>query len=148
MAAHAREAQPVPARDRVADGRNCLDRQSFFVGVRDIRPVLRDPETGEPRFRFDINGQPLFLRGADWAPLEGMTHCWNQERAVRLLDLMEHGRMNVLRIWGEGNIPPPEFYDECDRRGFLSGRTSCSGMVCIRRGTPSSTRTAASKLKG
>ena len=101
------------------DGERQLDQQTVLVGVRDIRPVLRDPATGEPRFRFDINGRPIFLRGADWAPLEGMTHCWNQERAVRLLDLMEHGRMNVLRIWGEGNIPPAEFYDECDRRGIL-----------------------------
>lgn len=27
--------------------------------------------------------------------------------------------MNVLRIWAEGNIPPPSFYDECDRRGIF-----------------------------
>ena len=33
-----------------------------------------------------------------------MTHCWNHKRAVRLLDLLEHGRMNVLRVWGEGHF--------------------------------------------
>jgi beta-mannosidase len=27
--------------------------------------------------------------------------------------------MNLLRIWGEGDLPPAEFYDECDRRGIL-----------------------------
>ena len=27
--------------------------------------------------------------------------------------------MNMLRIWGSGHVPPPEFYDECDRRGIL-----------------------------
>jgi len=26
--------------------------------------------------------------------------------------------MNILRIWGEGLIPPQSFYDECDRRGI------------------------------
>ncbi|MEE8452037.1 MAG: glycoside hydrolase family 2 protein [Thermoguttaceae bacterium] len=97
----------------------CVDRRKLKVGIRDVRPVLTDPVTGEKRFRFDVNGQPIFLRGADWAPLEGMTHCWDQRRAVKLLELMELGRMNVLRIWGEGHIPPQEFYDECDRRGIL-----------------------------
>ena len=96
-----------------------LDGCTVAVGIRDIRPVLADPPTGEKRFRFDVNGRPIFMRGACWAPLEGLTHCWNRERAAALLDLVEHGRMNALRVWGEGHIPPPEFYDECDRRGIL-----------------------------
>jgi beta-mannosidase len=103
----------------LADKGNPLDGRTVPFGIRDVKPVLKDPETGEKRFRFDVNGRPIFLRGACWAPLEGMTHCWNEERAVRLLDLMEHGRMNVMRIWGEGHIPPQEFYDACDRRGIL-----------------------------
>ncbi len=96
-----------------------LETRSVSFGIRDVRPVLLDADTGEKRFRFDVNGQPIFLRGADLAPLEGSTHCWNDERAMRLLELMEYGRMNVLRIWGEGNVPPQSFYDECDRRGIL-----------------------------
>jgi hypothetical protein len=103
----------------LADGSSRLDQQIVRFGIRSIRPVLKDPHTGEHRFRFDINGQPVFLRGACWAPLEGMTHCWNSARAKRLLDLMELGRMNVVRVWGEGHIPPQEFYEECDRRGIL-----------------------------
>lgn len=100
-------------------GEELLDTRNVRFGIRSIKAVLTDPQTGEKRFRFDINGQPIFLRGACWAPLEGMTHCWRQERAMRLLDLFEQGRMNILRIWGEGDIPPQEFYDECDRRGIL-----------------------------
>ncbi|HUS73118.1 MAG TPA: glycoside hydrolase family 2 protein [Sedimentisphaerales bacterium] len=96
-----------------------LDSRSVSFGIRDVRPVLKDPQTGQKRFRFDVNGQPIFMRGACWAPLEGMTHCWDSERAERLLDLLEHGRMNVLRIWGEGHIPPRRFYDECDKRGIF-----------------------------
>jgi len=103
----------------LADKGGTLDRRSVTFGIRDVRPVLEDPETGEKRFRFDVNGRPIFLRGACWAPVEGATHCWRHDRAVKLLDLLEHGRMNVLRIWGEGHVPPKEFYDECDRRGVL-----------------------------
>ena len=103
----------------VTSGNERVDSRSVRFGIRDVRPVLKDPQTGENRFRFDVNGKPIFMRGACWAPLEGMTHCWDTERAMRLLDLLEHGRMNVLRIWAEGHIPPQEFYDECDKRGIF-----------------------------
>ncbi|NQU21918.1 MAG: hypothetical protein HQ567_11600 [Candidatus Nealsonbacteria bacterium] len=103
----------------LADEDRTLDRRTITFGIRDVKPVLEDPDTGEKRFRFDVNGRTVFLRGACWAPVEGMTHCWRHDRAVKLLDLLEHGRMNVLRIWGEGHVPPQEFYDECDRRGVL-----------------------------
>jgi hypothetical protein len=100
-----------------ADGR-VLDRRRTTVGIREVTPVLRDRLTGENRFRFDVNGQPVFFRGANWVPLEGATHVWDEKRARRLLDLAEHGNMNMLRIWGEGVLPPASFYEECDRRGL------------------------------
>ena len=102
----------------VVDGR-VRDTRSVDFGVRSVRPVLEDPKTGEKRFAFEINGQQIFLRGADWAPLEGITHCWSNERASKLLDLVEHGRMNAMRVWGGGSVPHEQFYDECDRRGIL-----------------------------
>ena len=61
----------------------------------------------------------IFLKGACLVPMEGMTHCWPSERAMRVLDLAEEAHMNVLRVWGDGEIHADEFYDECDRRGFL-----------------------------
>jgi len=112
--------QPLYQLDVTLTDRNeLLDSRSIRFGIRDVRPVLKDPQTSENRFRFDVNGKPIFMRGACWAPLEGMTHCWDTDRATRLLDLLELGQMNVLRIWAEGNIPPQEFYDECDKRGIF-----------------------------
>ena len=104
--------------DLVQDS-HTLDSRDTTFGIRHIQPVLSDPETGEKRFKFEINGRPIFLKGACWAPAEGMTHCWPHDRAMRLLDLAQHGRMNVFRVWGGGYVPPDEFYDECDRRGIL-----------------------------
>jgi len=100
-----------------ADGR-VMDRQGTTFGIREVKPVLSDPATGEKRFRFDINGRPIFLRGGNWVPVEGATHVWQPQRALRLLDLAEHANMNILRVWGEGELPPPSFYEECDRRGI------------------------------
>jgi beta-mannosidase len=99
-------------------GARVLDQHQTRLGIREVKPVLKDPATGERRFRFDVNGQPIFLRGGNWVPLEGATHVWQPERARQLLDLAEHGNMNLLRIWGEGVLPPQSFYEECDRRGI------------------------------
>lgn len=96
-----------------------LDRRSLAVGIRRIRPILEEPATHEKRFAFEVNGRRLFLMGADWAPVEGATHVWQPARARRLLDLAVAGRMNVIRVWAEGLVPPQDFYDECDRRGIL-----------------------------
>lgn len=95
------------------------DSHIVNVGIRDIAPVLSDPATGEKRFAFTLNGQRVFLQGANWVPVEGSTHCWDAERARTLLDIAQQGRMNTLRVWGGGYEPPADFYDECDRRGIL-----------------------------
>ncbi|MBA2362418.1 MAG: hypothetical protein H0V86_02680 [Chloroflexia bacterium] len=100
-------------------GEDVVDSRRVSIGVRDVRPVLSDADTGEAMFRFEVNGMPVFLKGANWIPVEGMTHCWDRARAMRLLDLVEHAGMNVLRVWGGGYVPPEEFYNECDRRGIL-----------------------------
>ena len=104
---------------RLRDGARVLDARDTQVGFREVKPVLSDPATGEKRFRFDVNGRPVYFRGGCWAPIEHMSHCWQPERAARLLDLAGQARMNIFRVWAEGSEPPPEFYDECDRRGIM-----------------------------
>ncbi|MEI7421046.1 MAG: glycoside hydrolase family 2 protein [Prolixibacteraceae bacterium] len=96
-----------------------VDKKTIPVGIREVKLVLKDEKTGEDRFAFRINGQLIFLRGGCWAPLEGMTHVWNAQRAKKLLDIFQAGNLNFIRVWGEGEIPNEEFYDECDRRGIL-----------------------------
>lgn len=96
-----------------------IDRKDFSVGIREVQLIQKDEKTGETRFGFRINGQMIFMRGACWAPLEGMTHVWDKTRAARLLDIFQAGNMNFIRVWGEGSLPDDWFYDECDRRGIL-----------------------------
>ena len=127
--------QPLYALDvSLSDGNRVLDRRRITFGIREVKPVLSDPVTGEKRFRFDFSGRPVFLRGGDWAPLEGLTHVWNADRANRLLDLAERGNMNVIRVWGEGELPPPSFYEECDRRGILIWQDFMFGFYSHRKG--------------
>lgn len=68
---------------------------------------------------FIINGKKVRLFGGSLDPMQGYTHCYQDERAGRLFDMVENARMNTLRIWGEGIPLPDRFYEECDRRGIL-----------------------------
>ncbi|MGH3169504.1 MAG: glycoside hydrolase family 2 protein [Trebonia sp.] len=96
-----------------------LDSRDANIGLRTVELVTVDPGSGEDRFQFVVNGQPIFLKGACWANVEGITSVWSPERAARLYELVEHADMNVLRVWGGGLVPEDDFYDECDRRGIL-----------------------------
>lgn len=95
------------------------DQRSVCVGIREVQFEGHDIDTGETRFRFTINGRPIWLQGAGLAPLERMTHCWRPERAQRLVALAEGAGMNLLRIRGDGDLPSDAFYDACDRQGIL-----------------------------
>ena len=70
-------------------------------------------------FDYRINGKPLKLWGANLAHPDTVSNCYRGERMDRLLDLAELGNYNILRVWGESEIYPETFYEECDRRGIL-----------------------------
>ncbi len=113
-----------------------LDNYSVSVGMHEVHLISLDPASGQKRFRFEVNGRPVYLQGGNWTPVEGMTHCWNREKALGLLDLAEHVGMNILRVWGDAYLPPQEFYDECDRRGFLLWQDFMFGHGMHPNGTP------------
>lgn len=96
-----------------------LDSYSQRFGIRDLKVELKDERTGDPRFGFRINGKMIFMNGACWAPVKGLTHTWDKERADTLLNLMVLGNLNFLRIWGEGSIPGKSLFDKCDEQGIV-----------------------------
>lgn len=100
-------------------GSRIIDTQTFRVGFRRIEKVDLDENTGEARFAFKINNQQIYLRGAGWAPLEGMTHVWDKQRSDRQIALGKQANMNLFRMWAEGSIPPSHWYDTCDEQGIL-----------------------------
>jgi len=81
------------------------------IGFRDVRMVSP--------FRFEINGLPIRLWGANFAPLDGISHCFNKPRFDELMTYVLNGNMNTLRIWGEGIPYPDLLYDFADEHGIL-----------------------------
>lgn len=103
----------------IRDRKKLLDQVSLQFGIRDLEIIQQDEATGNPLFCIQVNGKKVFMNGACWAPLQGFTHVWNEQRADTLLSLMKLGNMNFLRIWGEGTIPGNSLFEFCDRNGIL-----------------------------
>lgn len=98
-----------------------LQQESKSIGFRKIE--LEDP------FRFSCNNEPVRLCGANFAPLDATTQCWNPERMLKLFDFMDNAYMNVVRVWGEDGPVNDQFYDECDKRGILVWRDFVSDCM-------------------
>jgi beta-mannosidase len=79
---------------------------------------FRRIEMTEP-LHFKVNGKNVRLWGGDWVTPRWDTAVWDSDRVRRLLDIAENAHFNTFRIWGPVESPRDEFYEMCDRRGFL-----------------------------
>jgi len=88
------------------------------IGLRQIDLLTTPDETGE-RFAIAVNGQEIFMRGANWIPADALPSRCTEELVENLLLSARGAHMNMLRIWGGGQYEPDWFYDLCDRHGIL-----------------------------
>lgn len=94
---------------------NTLDREDLMFGFRETGSYF-DDSTGARIFT--INGQKLFIRGANWIASDGMLRLTSgrYDAEVRMHAEMN---MNMIRVWGGSITERPEFYEACDRQGIL-----------------------------
>ena len=94
----------------IVDGRTSNTLAENF-GIREITSRLINDQSRE----FIINGRPIMLRGAAWAPdIFQRRSERRQEQEIRLVRDMN---MNIIR--SEGKLEDDVFYDLCDRYGLL-----------------------------
>ncbi len=97
-----------------------LDRVAESVGLREIT-LKRNPGSppGAVDWTFVVNGQPVYLRGANWVPADAFPARVTGADYGAWLDLARRANLNVLRVWGGGLREKKAFYDLCDRLGLL-----------------------------
>jgi beta-mannosidase len=88
------------------------------TGIREVRLVTEPAGAGES-FRFEVNGAPLFVKGANWVPLDAFPGGIEQERYEAMIQNAVRANMNMLRVWGGGIYEDDLFYDLCDEQGIL-----------------------------
>ncbi|MEQ8674452.1 MAG: hypothetical protein RLP44_22490 [Aggregatilineales bacterium] len=95
-----------------------LDSTTRRIGMRQVRLLMDFDDIGMS-YTFEINGQPIFAKGANWIPddvfVTRVTPSRYRERIQQAVD----SNMNMLRIWGGGIYEDNVFYDICDELGIM-----------------------------
>jgi exo-1,4-beta-D-glucosaminidase len=100
-------------------GGKVSDSASTDFGIREVTSELTDKN-----FRlFKINGRPILIRGAAWAP--DLLFRWVPGKLDADLAYVHDMGMNTIRL--EGRLDREEFYEKTDRLGILvmPGWTCC-----------------------
>jgi beta-mannosidase len=66
-----------------------------------------------------VNGKPIFCKGANWIPTDGLATRQTDEVFERLIDDTVAANMNMLRVWGGGQYERDRFYELCDEKGVM-----------------------------
>ncbi len=93
------------------DGRTIHERQRAG-----IRTVELDQTDGA--FTFVINGEPIFAKGANSAPMTSFYPA-SAERYRTVLQSAADANMNMIRVWGGGVYEDDLFYDLADSLGIM-----------------------------
>jgi len=112
-------AQPLyEFRAILTDSSGAQDIWERRIGLRSLRLVREKDSIGESFF-YEINGQPMFCKGANWIPVRILLPEITREDYRKLLQDTADANMNMLRVWGGGIYENDDFYDLCDELGIL-----------------------------
>ncbi|GAA4601149.1 beta-mannosidase [Actinoplanes octamycinicus] len=96
------------------DGDIVLDRWERRTGFRSV--AIDQTDGG---FIFQINGEPVFVKGVNWIPDDIFPSRMTRERyELRLREAADAG-VNLVRVWGGGIYEDRAFYEVCDELGLM-----------------------------
>jgi len=96
-----------------------LETYSMNIGLRDLNLIRNADKWGE-NFYFQLNGIPIFAKGADWVPIDSFIPRGQKLGLYpKLLNAAKDANMTMLRVWGGGIYEQDEFYDLADKMGLL-----------------------------
>eukprot|EP01094_Clydonella_sp_ATCC50884_P019732 TRINITY_DN3927_c0_g1_i1.p1 TRINITY_DN3927_c0_g1~~TRINITY_DN3927_c0_g1_i1.p1 ORF type:complete len:944 (+),score=224.15 TRINITY_DN3927_c0_g1_i1:90-2921(+) len=70
-------------------------------------------------FFFQVNGVPVFAKGANWIPADSFESRVDDEVLEDLLNSAVEANMNTIRNWGGGIYQHDKFYELCDELGLM-----------------------------
>ncbi|MGW8482954.1 glycoside hydrolase family 2 protein [Microbacterium sp. NPDC055903] len=101
--------------------RVALDGESVWARMIGLRAVTLDTQADEhgSGFTLRVNGEPVYIRGANWIPDDTFFPRVTRARLEQRFDDAVDAGMNLLRVWGGGIYETEDFYDIADERGVL-----------------------------
>lgn len=101
-----------------ADSSEATASKSVRTGLRSIR-LVREKDDAGASFYFELNGVPIFAKGANHIPNDSFITEVTEERYRHEIASAAESGMNMLRIWGGGIYEQSAFYELCDEYGIL-----------------------------
>lgn len=95
-----------------------IETKETTIGLRTIKLVQKPDEFGKS-FYFELNGVPVFMKGANHIPNDIFLNRVTPEIYEREIKTAAESNMNMLRVWGGGIYEDDVFYDLCDKYGIL-----------------------------
>jgi beta-mannosidase len=95
-----------------------IDKIERNVGFRKVE--LDTTEIGDDHlFAIKVNGERLWIRGANWIPDDPFPTRVSKERYRQRIDDMLEVGITGIRVWGGGIYESEDFYDLCDAEGIV-----------------------------
>ncbi len=95
-----------------------LEKHYKTIGLRTLT-VSRESDCYGQEFAFCVNGLKIFAMGGNYIPEDCVYSHITSEKQEYLLSSMKKAHYNCVRIWGGGYYPGDNFYELCDRMGFI-----------------------------
>lgn len=99
-------------------GRRMSSRKTVKTGLRSIR-LLREKDSLGESFYFELNGVPVFAKGANYIPNDSFLPRVGKADYAKVVQDAVDAHMNMLRVWGGGIYEDDAFYELCDANGIL-----------------------------
>lgn len=103
---------------QVTCGGKVIAAKDHRIGLRTIRLVNEKDKDGESYY-FEVNGIPMFAKGANYIPNDALLPAMTTERYLTLFRDIKEANMNVIRVWGGGSYENDRFYDLADENGIV-----------------------------
>ena len=101
----------------LTEGRE-LDAWHRDIGFRTVE-LRMDPDEFGTGFELRVNGEAVWVRGANWIPADCFPSRLTPDDYVRGISDVVDGGMNMVRVWGGGLFEGDHLYDACNREGVL-----------------------------
>ena len=105
-------------RTDIIAGGELLDSKTERVGIRSLK-VVHQPDKDGHTFYIELNGRPVFAKGANYIPSDNFLPRVTPENYKKTILDAAGVNMNMLRVWGGGIYENDVFYDLCDEHGIM-----------------------------
>ncbi|NQD67657.1 glycoside hydrolase family 2 protein [Bacillus haikouensis] len=95
-----------------------LTEKKVRTGLRSMK-LVREKDAEGKTFYIELNGVPVFAKGANHIPNDSFVTEVTEERYKHEIMSAVESNMNMLRVWGGGIYEYDVFYELCDEHGIL-----------------------------